>query len=40
MLMDSEKFKLILEWVVRIALFAVLMKFVFDVIITQHEIFS
>lgn len=38
--MDNEKFKKILEIIVRVAGAAVLIYFLYNIILTQHEYFS
>ncbi len=38
--MDNEKFKKILEIVIRIAGAAILIYFLYNIILTQHEYFS
>ncbi len=38
--MDSEKLKVIFDWVIRIVLFCLLLKFLYDVILTEHSFFS
>lgn len=38
--MDSEKLKVVFEWVVRIAVLCALLKIVYDVILAEHTFFN